>query len=273
MSKKLPTIHNTAYEQDDIPDPSVVGKRVYWAVDDEARYGTIVSVQHKNIVVRLEKRWNHRATITLTWRAVRLALSQSPQIQAPRTSLDPERINTLRDQVTAIAIKKPTHLTHYNELDAQHLIQAAHATDSILKEYASSIEMMKSAIHRVSAELEQRIDEAIGYGIDPAYLPDRPIWDNKSKRKKNDDVKRRLTHVREQTRSLLVALLVAAGSDGVTSEEVVAVLCNLPRTGDLPITQHRVMGMLSAFSRRAEAHLLPSGKWCATSKLEAVSAE
>lgn len=267
MDKKLPTIYHSVYEQDTIPDPSIVGSRVYWVVDNEARYGVIAEVNHKNVVVKLEKRWNHRVKVILNWRMVRMAASQEQNLPPQKGKIDPVRIEALKVAVLAATRRSPEHLTHYNDIDARQLIETAHATSETLKEYINSIEVMRITIQNLAQELEDQIDKALTYGIDPNRLPSRPEIDGRSRRKKNDDIKRKLSHVREHTRDLLVSLLLAADEDGATSEEVVATLCSLPHPSELPITQHRVMGMLSAFSRRGEAQLIPPNKWKATNKL------
>lgn len=267
MENKLPAKYHTTYEKDAIPDESVVGLRVYWVVDGEARYGTILEVQHKNISIKLERRWNHRAKILLNWLMVRVASNQEPKISPPKVKINPERIELLRKAVFEATNKIPAHLTHYNESDAHRLVVAAHATSQTLQEYMASIEVMRITVQNLANELDQQIDEALAYGIGLSRLPERSDIEGRSKRKKNDDAKRKLSHVREHTRDLLVSLLVAAEPEGATSEEVVAVLCALPHNGELPITQHRVMGMLSAFSRRGEAHMIPPNKWRATNKL------
>lgn len=250
-----------------IPDQSVVGMRVYWIVDNEARYGIITDVQHKNVTVKLERRWNHRIKVTLNWRMVRIATSQEHRLLSVREKIDQKKVDALKQAVMLATKKAPDYLTHYNDYDAKILIDNAHATSDTLHEYIASVEVMKITIENLAQELDSQIDKALAYGIRIERLPDRPEIDNKSRRKRSDDTKKKLSHVREQTRDLLVSLLVAAGQEGATSEEVVATLCNLPHTSELPITQHRVMGMLSAFSRRGEAELFPPNKWRATAKL------
>lgn len=72
------------------------------------------------------------------------------------------------------------------------------------------------------------------------------------------DRKQHLSVVRDRSRALLTALLIAAGDEGATSEEIVATLC----IGH--VTPHRIMGTLSAFSRARQAILQPNGRWKAT---------
>lgn len=266
MIKDLPVKYHATYGHDALPDPSSVGTRVYWVVDNEARYGVITDVQHKHVVVKLERRWNHKIKVALHWQMVHIASDQQPKVLPVKGQTDPARIERLRHSVMEVALKAPAHLTHYNELDAAQLIETAHSTSKTIRDYVESIEVMRITVGRLAEDLDKQIDNAVAYGVDVGRLPSRPSIESKSRRRKNDDEKRKLLHIRNHTRNLLIALLLAAEPDGATSEEVVATLCGLPSAG-LPVTQHRVMGMLSAFSRRGEARLLPPNKWMATDKL------
>lgn len=277
-SNLLPSLIPGAFREDQTPSPDCVGKRVYWVAESERHYGTITEIRGKHVTLRLEKRWNHRIKLTMNWMYLRIAADQNIPQPAARASADAGRIDALRKSVVEATRKSPHHIAHYNEIDAHQMAVTCMATHQTLQEYLKNYELMRITIHDLAKELNQQYDQCISYGVDPSRLPPkvetlreyeiRP----QGRRHKNIEQKRKLSAVRTQTRKLLVALLIAAGEQGVTSEEVVAALCGIGTddSNELPVTQHRVMGMLSAFSRRQEAEMIGSNRWRATSNLSSI---
>ena len=90
-------------------------------------------------------------------------------------------------------------------------------------------------------------------------------------RKESKEKKKNLASIRSATRFVLTNLLIAAGEEGLSSEDIVYTITktfeeNAESRPDL-ITSHRIMGMLSSLSRRKEAENIDGKKWKATEKL------
>jgi hypothetical protein len=249
--------------------------RVYIIAESTAYYGRVLSIQNKNVTLQLERRWNHRTKVTVNWTYVRVARNQETPPPPEKAAVDTKRIDSLRSKVFE-ATHRRHHITHYNEEDAKRMVDTCNATYDILQEYLQNFDAMRLRIHGLLTEMHDQRERCVAYGVDHSLLP--PRVDSvkeievrtQGRKQKNADQKRKLTEVREKTRELLVALLLAADDTGVSSDEVVAALCGLTREdrGGLSITQHRVMGMLSAFSRRQEAEMIGQNRWRATEMLK-----
>lgn len=274
MDRLVPHRKAGPFVHEGTPLDTCVGLRVAFLVEGVLRYGRVTAVQGRNLSIDLEKRWNHRTRVIINWFQVRIADEQISPAPEEKFVVDPQRINDLRQKV--FEKTRSVHgLSHYNDTDAAQLIETCHSIYDILGEYLLNFDSMRVRIHELVNSLHNQQDRCVAYSIDPSRLPPRieSIRDvevkTQGRRQKHGEQKRRLTQARERTRDLLVALLNAAGEEGVTSEEVVAALCGIgaEEKNGLPITQHRVMGMLSALSRRGEAEMIPQNKWRATKEL------
>lgn len=242
------------------PTPEAVGLRVYCTADGRVVHGRITAVHNRHCHVQLEKRWNGRTRIILDWSVLRIAEDQSTP-KPPQKGINKERVDALRQSVEdRLALLPDLHLSP----EETTLIASLHDQWSTLLDECQSLEEQQEHIGNRIVALHASYEACILQGIAERHLPPR-IDSSRKNRRKQPDQKRRLRTVREQTRQLLTALLLSAGSQGVSSDEVIAALCSTD--GDLPITQHRIMGMLSALSRRGEATLIGSSKWAATGKL------
>lgn len=274
MDRLVPHRKAGPFVHEGTPLDTCVGLRVAFLVEGVIRYGRVTAVQGRNLSIDLEKRWNHRARVIINWFQVRIADEQISPAPEEKFVVDPQRINALRQKV--FDTTRSLHgLSHYNDTDALQLSDTCHSIYETLHEYLQNFEAMRVRIRSLVQEFHDSIDRSVAYGIDPGLIPPRveSIRDVdvkiQGRRQKGGEARRRLTQARERTRDLLVALLHAAGEEGVTSEEVVAALCGIgaEEKNGLPITQHRVMGMLSALSRRGEAEMIPQNKWRATKEL------
>jgi len=267
----LPYDSTGSFVADGSPRKDAIGLRVYVVADSTAYYGRVLSVQNKNVTLQLERRWNHRTKVTVNWTYIRIAHNQETPPPVEKAAVDSKRIDSLRSKVFE-ATHRRHHITHYNDADAKQMVETCNATYETLQEYLQNFDAMRLRIHSLLTEMHAQRERCVAYGVDHSLLP--PRVDSvkeievrtQGRKQKNADQKRKLTEVREKTRELLVALLLAAGDTGVSSDEVVGALCGLTREdrSGLSITQHRVMGMLSAFSRRQEAEMIGQNRWRAT---------
>lgn len=248
--------------------------RAYWYVDGRCIYGRVQKVAGKTVTLSLEQRWNNRIRITVNWQYVYVAESQQTPVRVRQVSPDPTRIASLRESVFEATKNKSHHITHYNETDAQSMTETYMAMYANLESYILNIEMMKKRVQDLALILNDQYRSCSVYGIDMSHLPrieevhDGYDFKLPIKSSANMEQRRKLSIARERTRELLVALLVAAGDRGVTSEEVIATIGGMDtEKGGLPITQHRIMGMLSSLSRRKEAEMIDLSKWRATKLL------
>lgn len=247
---------------DALPTKDGIGVRVCFQSEGTLHYGTVLTVSQRFVTVALERRWGHRTSVTLNWSAVRIAETQTaPAPPPPKPVIDPERVAMLKQSVQA-AIRRPSHISHFNPTDAATLRATCQSMHTTLHEYLRNFEAMRTRIHQIVKDFHESREQCVAYGLHDLPPPVDTIRDIEvrlsPRRGRNGDHRRQLTLVREHARELLVSLLTHAADEGVSSEEVVAVLC------DDEVTPHRIMGMLSALSRRGEARLGPNGKWKAT---------
>ena len=254
---------------------SAIGLRAYWYADGRYIYGRVQKVTGKTVTLTLEQRWSNRLRITVNWQYVWVADSQETPTRVRQVGPDPMRIASLRQVVAETTQKKKHHITHYNDTDAQSMTSTYIATYENLESYISNIELMKKRVQDLVVDLNEQYRNCSMYGIDMSSLPrlqelqDGQDFKLPGRSAANMEQKRKLSIARERTRELLVALLTAAGDHGVTSEEVIATIGGMgEEKNSLPITQHRIMGMLSSLSRRKEAEMVDMNRWRATALLQ-----
>lgn len=257
------------------PDNLMIGQKVIWNNDGREFLGKIIGIDNRKITLKLEKRWMHRTKITVNWRFLRL-VNDNSDIHQSKDVQNQERIKTLRNVVEKTTNWKWSPEKKLTDQEIDQLINECKKTYEILQLYFEEFETAKEKVHILIRKLTDEQDICVKHGIPETKLPPRyqqpenPVIVHRGRRRKNVEHRKKLQEVRNETRSLLVALLHAAGNEGVSSDEVIAALCGMnPGQDDtLPITQHRIMGMLSAFSRRKEAELTEYGKWRATLSLQ-----
>ena len=231
--KPLPSYAHGPF--DAIPHQEVIGTRVAFHADGSVLFGRIKDVQGRHVILALEKRWGHRHTITLNWQHVLIADSQeTPPAPPVRPAVDPERITFLQAKL------RDTLPPHLDEHDKGDMERSAHRLYEGIQEHLRVLNGIRQQVFSLISEYNDHRERCITMGvrtIPPAIDVVRDI----EVRTPRPDRKRHLSSVRDTSRTLLTALLLAAGEEGVTSEEIVATLC----TG--VVTPHRIMGTLSSF--------------------------
>lgn len=235
--------HEVRAPFDNRPDPEKsIGLRVWCVGDGKQWFGRILRVNGRHVIIQLETKWSNKSQLTIDWESLRIADSQETPPPKKR-GLDQVRVESLREAVTKRISRSPPP-TAEEEVIRTELMNEH---DEILFEMERIEELMDNL--RTRARLFHDRGGLPRIELPPPRRPKRRM-----------DQKARLRDIRDETRILLVSLLVEAGDTGVSSDEVVAVLC----VGE--ITSHRVMGMLSALSRRGEA-TCQTGRWKRTDKL------
>lgn len=247
---------------DALPDQTAIGLRVTIPLGQGWHHGRVRAVAGRHVTIDLEKKLGTRSRVTLNWTVARIAESQeTPDPPKPKPALDPERVQRLRD-----AVKERTHVVHTittDANDAQRLLDTCRSLSNNITEYLSTMEAYRRRVKDLIVLFHESRDACISYGIDDILLPSsiESVRDVEiktgAKRKGNMEQRRALRQLRDHAKDMLVILVTEAGDEGVSSEEIMAVLCD----DSLGIAQHRIMGMLSALSRRKEVFLSPTGKW------------
>jgi len=267
------SIAGTTMLSDRHPKAENIGKRVYFVSESTRVYGRITAISGRNVSIKLETRWNYRTKITMNWTHLRISTDQSEKKIKVANENNEERIQQLRSYV-----QKATGRVEITAETAEKLAVAVHAYQEMhesLIQQLRQLENIKTQIRENAEKTKAKHQECLMLGASEHSL--LPMVDfeteyglaRKGKRQKNMEQKRKLQTIREETRKMLAALLIAAGDQGVTSTEVIASICSMSPLfeGNMAVTQHRVMGMLSAFSRRQEAELTNSNRWKATNAL------
>ena len=231
---------------DTMPDQTSIGVRVWCLGEGKQWYGRITGISGRYCTVQLEKRWAGKTRITIHWESLRIAEDQNTP-PPRRKGIDPKRIAELQEAVETMMSRPPP--PSEEEQAAIVLLRQEH--DDILEDI-KMLEELHDQVSTLVDNYERRRIDGHPPGIDMPFT---------KRARRKTDVRSHLKDVRGETRQVLSCLLKAAGEQGVSSEEVTAVLCTEQ------ITSHRIMGMLSALSRRGEAELGPTGKWHATAIL------
>ena len=265
--------HGTSMISDRHPKAENIGKRVYFVSESARVYGIITAITGRNVSIKLESRWNYRTKIIMNWMHLRISIDQSEKKPRIANEHNEERIQQLRSYV-----QKATGRIEITAETAAKLAVAVHAYQEMhesLVQQLRQLENIKAQIRENAEKTQAKHQECLMLGASTHALI--PMMDfegeyglaKKGKRQKNMEQKRKLHMIREETRKMLAALLIAAGDQGATSTEVIASICSMSPLfeGNMVVTQHRVMGMLSAFSRRQEAELTNSNRWKATDAL------
>lgn len=246
--------HSQDGPYDAAPTSDAVGLRVGMVIDGQLRYGRVTYVDGRKVRVQFERKLGNRHSITVNWEGLRIAKEQTtPPPPPPRPHVDPERIAHLR---AIIDSQLPPHFEDTDRHDMEH---SALALYTALQEHIRELDIMRQRIHALVTDYNDHRERCLAMGIRSTPPPIEVIRDIEVRAtKKLADRKRHLSSLRDRSRAVLGALLVAAGEEGATSEEIIATLC----IGQ--ITPHRIMGTLSAFSRARQAILQPNGRWKAT---------
>lgn len=245
--KPLPSYAHGPF--DATPHRDAIGTRVAFQVDGSILFGRIKDIQGRTISIALEKRWGHRHTVALNWQHVFIADSQeTPPPAPPRPAVDPERIALLQAKL------RDTLPPHLDDNDKGEMERSALRLFEAVQEHLRVLDVTRQRVFTLITEYNDHRERCSAMGIRTIPPPIDIIRDIEV-RTPRPDRKRHLSSVRDTSRTLLTALLLAAGEEGVTSEEIVATLC----TG--VVTPHRIMGTLSAFSRAKQAVLQLNGRW------------
>lgn len=258
-----------------------IGTRVAVYLDGKYLQGFVKNVENRQVTVRLERKWMRKTEITVNW-----------MIVAP---LSEKFLSDLKEKESLLEKRKMSKVQELQDFienlgapNMENLRQVAHLSLPMFEKYQylhkkltgkiDSIEKMRKDILDDHDELSLFRTECVDNGILENSLFFLPVLSedivNSSRiqaKKHNLDQKNKLYYVREKTRYLLVSLLIKSSPNGIESEHIVSAICGSSTQNDanssMKITPHRVMGMLSALSRKNEAKLLDTNCWVATKKL------
>ena len=284
--QKLPYKYFCSLPEDRSPDAEeIIGKNIVWIIDGKPHYGHVISVENKNVRILLEKKWMRRSKWTVNWREILLA----PNGSESNLSKNLERENQKNKKIEEIKIhmEKLMKYSKSEEINVNEELKNSENGElfsyfleemRIYNELLEELETTRATVIETQEKLMDIRKRCIDSGISQNQMPEisKVSITQKSREKEytkkiSRDKKRILVNIRIKTRFLLANLLLAVGKDGIESEKIIETisfaLSKNPEYSSNSITGHRIMGMLSAFSRRGEAESLAKNKWRATEKL------
>ena len=284
--KQIPAKLYTPLKEDMNPDSeNLVGKRVVWVSGNTNLFGRVLRVYNKHVLISLEKKWMKRIRWTVNWTHLYLAPEEDMErIQREKTNRENEKnikMEELHEHMKKIikfheiSISKNPVTTNEQQNVAETLLRE----HLLFKEYMEEFYVLRISLISMYSEIKILYDKCLEMGINKENIPDIPslgnfLSDTKkniSSKKESKEKKKNLASIRSATRFVLTNLLIAAGEEGLSSEDIVYTITktfeeNAESRPDL-ITSHRIMGMLSSLSRRKEAENIDGKKWKATEKL------
>lgn len=284
--QKLPYKYFCSLPEDRSPDAEeIIGKNIVWIIDGKPHYGHVISVENKNVRILLEKKWMRRSKWTVNWREILLA----PNGSESNLSKNLERENQKNKKIEQIKIhmEKLMKYSKSEEINVNEELKNSENGElfsyfleemRIYNELLEELETTRATVVETQEKLMNIRKRCIDSGISQDQMPEisKVSITQKSREKEytkkiSRDKKRILVNIRIKTRFLLANLLLAVGKEGIESEKIIETisfaLSKNPEYSSNSITGHRIMGMLSAFSRRGEAESLAKNKWRATEKL------
>lgn len=258
-----------------------IGTKVAVYLDGKYLQGFVKNVENRQVTVRLERKWMRKTEITVNWMIV-APLSEKflSDLKDKESLLEKKKMNKVQELQEFIGTLGVPDMENSRNV-SQRSLPMFEKYQYMHKKLVGKIELienMRKDILDAHEELLKFRSECIDNGILENSLLFLPVLSedivNSSRiqaKKYSIDQKNKLFYVREKTRYLLICLLVKSGQNGIESEHIVSAICGSSAQNDanssMKITPHRVMGMLSALSRKNEAKLLDNNCWVATKKL------
>lgn len=284
--KKIPAKLYSPLKEDMNPDSeNLIGKRIVWVSGNNNLFGRVLRVYNKHVLISLEKKWMKRVRWTVNWTHLYLVPEEDTEKiekeKLLREKAKAEKMEELQDHMKkiikyhSVAIPSKVIVDNEQQKYAENLLREY----SLFKEYVEEFQVLKFSLLSMYADIKILYQKCIDNGISKDNIPDIPmsievlldINKNAISKKANKEKRKNLNNVRSATRFMLTNLLVAAGEDGLTSEDIIETIEKTfhedSKDESCAITSHRIMGMLSSLSRRKEAESIDGKKWRATEKL------
>lgn len=278
----LQSHHVPAFVSDASPDRKLsIGKRVKISLDGKLLFGTVTEVFHKNVSIKLEKKWMKRNSITMNWAEVRIAGDHEKDSNEGKREIEIEKrkqnISRVKNAISSI----DALLSNQHQSDS--LSPEVRDFNCMLEEFFDDLQRLndlKKQLHEKSKMLLEIRKQYIETGIDSSMFSEIPDVESKGFHSINYErtrqiraKKRELQIIRDFTRKILVGVLLASGENGMESRDIIQTIAEmkLDSSSDnemlTKITPHRIMGMLSSLSRKKESELIEHNRWRATASL------
>lgn len=284
--KQIPAKLYTPLKEDMNPDSEkLIGKRVVWISGKNNLFGRVLRVYNKHVLISLEKKWMKRIRWTVNWTHLYLVPEEDIEKkekekiirEKAKTAKMEELQNHMKKIIKYHAINVPLKIVANSEQQgyAEELIREY----SLFKEYFEEFQVLRISLLSMHTEIKKMYDKCIQSGINKENIPDIPLsldvfletGKDLINKKANKEKRNNLNSIRSTTRFVLTNLLVAAGKEGLSSEEIITTIektfFSEIKDNSVAITPHRIMGMLSSLSRRKEAENIDGKKWRSTEKL------
>lgn len=250
-------------------------------IDNKNLYGYIQKIQNRNVTIKLDSPWMRRKYITVNWTYLRKASiyeKNKEELTKKNMELSKEqKIETIKNNI----IQKNTEFFNINKTtgdvkadlsrDEEDFFEQNKKIQFILCNIDKLIDSFNVEKNKIIKIKEQC--EASGSSLETISALNQIIENvacsrtPKSLKNITKDNKRRLSTVRDTTKNLLRMVLVESGEQGIDSDSIIKIILLLQNEFNtfgktaLEITPHRIMGMLSSFSRKKQAFLSDENVW------------
>ena len=250
-------------------------------IDNKKLYGYIQKIENRNVTIKLDSPWMRRKYITVNWTYLKKAnIYEKNKEELTKITMElskEQKIETIKNNVIQNNIEffssNNAHGVAKTDLskDEEEFVEQNKKIQSILyniDQLTDYLNIEKNKIIKI-----KELCEINGSSKETIYLFDQIIENilcaktPKSLKNITKDNKKRLSNVRDITKNLLKMVLVESGQDGIDSDIIIKIILLLQSefnnfgTTTLEITPHRIMGMLSSFSRKKQAFLSDENVW------------
>lgn len=250
-------------------------------IDNKKLYGHIQKIENRNVTIKLDNPWMRRKYIIVNWTYLRkVNIDQKNKEEEAKKNLEILKENKVEKLKSIILKKNADYFFVDNKMlgDVKNLTQEEKAFFEKNDEIKIIINRIDDLTERLILEKsnmqkQKNICETAGSSKEKLELFEEIIENiniyKTSKTSKNiiKDNKKKLSSIRDVTRELLGMVLEAAGQEGIDSENIIKIIMDLQKEilkkniNILEVTPHRIMGMLSSFSRKKHAFLNEDNMW------------
>lgn len=250
-------------------------------IDNKKLYGRIQKIENRNVTIKLDHPWMRRKYIIVNWTYLRkVNIDQKNKEEETKKNLEIIKENKV-ETLKSIILKNNANYFFIKDKtigDVKNFTQEERAffeKNDEIKIILNKIEDLteKLIVEKTYIQKQKNICEATGSSKEKLELFEEIIESiniyKTSKTSKNiiKDNKKKLSNIRDVTRELLTMVLESAGQEGIDSENIIKIIMDLQKEiftrnlNILEVTPHRIMGMLSSFSRKKHAFLNEDNMW------------
>jgi len=281
-ARSLLKVHQGGMIEDINPEKNIdTNEYVCAIIDNKKLYGHIQKIENRNVTIKLDRPWMRRKYIIVNWTFLRkVNIDQKNKEEETKKKIELLKENKIEKLKSIILEKNSNYFVFENNTvnELKNLTEEEKVFFEKFNEIKSIINKIDDLkdqliIEKTNIQKQKKICETSGSSKEKLNVFEEIIENiniqKPSKTSKNiiKDNKKKLSNIRDVTRELLWMVLEAAGQDGVDSENIIKIIMELQKevlkknVNILEITPHRIMGMLSSFSRKKHAVLTEDNMW------------